>query len=111
MIDLEFHGKGRRNRAVISAWKNYLDHLNNTAIPPDQWAHKRVELLVDLLQTMALVLQYDFDASHIRNSSYTPVGYGELEVDQHVIRKGIAEVLSGKKPFPMYVTNFPPSGE
>lgn len=107
MIDLEFHGKGRKNKAVISAWKNYLDHLNTNTMEPQQWGHKRVDLLVELLRTMAVVLEYDFDASHIRNSSYMPRGYGEIEEDQIVIRKGITELLSGKRPLPMYITNVP----
>src|SRR5690606_25172987 len=59
-IDLEFDSKNKKEKAVIEAWKEYLDLLNNTTIPMDQWGIKRVDLLVELLHKMAKVLDYDF---------------------------------------------------
>jgi hypothetical protein len=32
-IDIEFHGKDKRSRQVLEAWKAYLNHLN-TRLPP-----------------------------------------------------------------------------
>jgi len=104
-IDLEFDAKNKKEKAVIEAWKEYLDLLNNTAMPIDQWVVKRVDLLVELLHKMAQVLDYDFDKTHIKNSSYSPRVHGETEDEQATLRKGLLEVLNGNKSIPMYVTN------
>lgn len=104
-IDLEFN----KEREVIEAWKAYLDLLNNTGMPPDQWNIRRVDLLVELLHKMARVLDYDFDKTHIKNSSYSPRAHGETEEQQAALRKGLLEVLDGKRTLPMSITNWPPS--
>lgn len=67
-IDLEFDHNNKKEKAVISAWKEYLDLLSNSSINSEQWNIKRVDLLVELLHKMAKVLNYDFDKTHIKNS-------------------------------------------
>lgn len=106
-IDLEFSKNHKKEKEVIEAWKEYLDLLSNTQIPPDQWAIRRVDLLVDLLHKMATVLDYDFDRTHIKNSSYSPRVHGETEEQQHALRTGLLEVLGGQRPLPMTITNWP----
>lgn len=78
-------------------------------MPRDQWGTKRIELLVDLLHSMAHVLNYEFDKTHIKNSAYAPVAHGDIENQQTAIRMGVIDVLEGKRVLPMYVTNFPPT--
>jgi len=107
-IDLEFDSSHSEEKEVISAWKAYLDLLGDTDIPREQWGVRRVDLLVELLHKMAQVLDYEFDKTHIKNSSYYPRGYGELEEDQAAIRRGVKELIEGKRVIPMYVTNLPP---
>jgi len=109
-IDLEFDKNHKTEKEVIEAWKEYLDLLGNTAIPADQWNVKRIDLLVELLHKMARVLDYDFDKTHIKNSSYSPRVHGETEEQQSVLRKGLVEVLEGKRPLPMSITNWPHNG-
>jgi hypothetical protein len=106
-IDLEFDKNSKKEKAVIEAWKEYLDLLGDSDMPRDQWATRRVDLLVELLQKMAIVLDYDFDKTHIKNSTYSPVAHGDLEAEQSALRKGLIEVLEGKRPIPMIVTNLP----
>jgi len=106
-IDLEFDRQRKGEKAVIEAWKEYLDLLGNKSLSPEQWAVKRIDLLVELLHKMALVLKYDFDKTHIRNSSYSPLAHGELEEQQALIRRGIIQILDGSRPVPMFVTNLP----
>lgn len=106
-IDLEFDKNNKKERDVIDAWKEYLDLLNNSTIPIDQWGVKRVDLLVELLHKMARVLNYDFDKTHIKNSSYSPRAHGETEDEQASLRRGLIEVLVGNRPLPMFITNFP----
>ncbi len=102
-IDLEFDRSNRKEKAVIDAWKEYLDHLNAKEIPAEQWVFKRVDLLVEMLHKMAQVLRYDFDKTHIKNSSYAPVAHGTLEEQQEALRKGVIELLDGKRKLPIRV--------
>ena len=106
-IDLEFDGRDRKEKAVIYAWKAYLDLLGDHGLTPEQWVVKRVDLLVELLHKMALVLDYDFDKTHIKNSSYSPMAHGNLEEQQETLRRGLIELLEGKRAIPMFVTNLP----
>ncbi|MNH45567.1 hypothetical protein D3C79_1080500 [compost metagenome] len=54
---------------------------------------------------MAIVLDYDFDKTHIKNSSYAPRIHSDTEAQQEAIRKGVIDVLAGNRPLPMVVTN------
>jgi hypothetical protein len=106
-IDLEFDKKKRNEKAVIEAWKAYLDILGEKQVSPELWSDKRLESFVDLLHKMAVVLDYDFDKTHIKNSSYAPIAHGELEDQQTAMRKGIIKVLSGESSIPMLISNLP----
>lgn len=106
-IDLEFEKEKKKEKEVIDAWKAYHDLLGNEKLSPEQWAERRVNLLVELLHKMAVVLKYDFDKTHIKNSSYAPRAHSDMEAQQEAIRKGTIEVLEGKRTLPLYVTNFP----
>ena len=106
-IDLEFSNKCKKEKNVVYAWKEYLDLLGNQEINRDQWGTKRIELLVDLLHSMAQVLNYEFDKTHIKNSVYAPVAHGDIENQQTAVRKGVIDILEGKKALPMLITNFP----
>jgi hypothetical protein len=108
-IDLEFDKNNKKEKAVIEAWKQYLDLLGDKDIPREQWGMRRVDLLVELLHKMAIVLDYDFDKTHIKNSSYSPVAHGDLEIEQTALRKKLLEVLDGKRAIPMLVASLPPN--
>lgn len=107
-IDLEFKAQSKKDKDVIEAWKAYLDLLGTDQMAIEQWNLRRVDLLVDLLHKMAQVLDYSFDKTTIKNSSYYPRGFGALEEEQGAIRRGVKELLDGQRPLQMYVTNFPP---
>ena len=106
-IDLEFDKDNKKEKAVIEAWKAYLDLLGDKNMHPEQWAVKRMDLLVELLHKMAQVLDYDFDKTHIKNSSYSPIAHGNIEEEQRAIRAGVIEVLEGKRPIPMVAMDWP----
>lgn len=90
-IDLEF----TKERQVLDAWKAYLDLLSNKTLSPEQWTVRRVDLLVELLQSMALVLKYDFDKTHIKNSAYSPQAHGDIEAQLATLRRYALELLEG----------------
>ena len=104
-IDLEFNYRNKREKAVVDAWKEYFDLLNSfDNMQPEQWYIKRVDLLVELLHKMAQVLDYDFDKTHIKNSSYSPLAHGIIEDEQKTLRKNLIELLDGKRSVPVFVT-------
>lgn len=104
-IDLEFDRNNKKEKAVIDAWKEYLDLLSSNSTSPEQWAIKRVDLLVELLYKMAKVLNYDFDKTHIKNSFYAPMVHGMNEDEQIALRRGLLEVLEGKRQIPISFPN------
>lgn len=107
-IDLEFMKGHKKEKAVVEAWKEYHDLLCNDKLSAEQWDAKRTELLVELLHKMAIVLDYDFDKTHIKNSSYAPRYHSDTEGQQAAIRKGIIDLLQGRVTLPMEVTNLRP---
>jgi hypothetical protein len=108
LIDVVFHTSSKKQIEIRLLWKQYLHHLSDRNYPRDNWGVKRVELLVELLHSMANFLGFDFDKTHIKTQCYYPDGYGDLENEQVAIRHSLAEILSGKRPLPMWVANLPP---
>ena len=96
MIDIEFHGKDRRSRGVLEAWKAYLNHLN-TPLPPDVWLSRGDDLFVGLLFAMAKSLGYSMDKTEIRSTSYFPTAHGRFEDEQGRLRTGMLDLLEGKR--------------
>ena len=107
MIDVEFYGSKKKNKRVVAAWKLYLDNLGDMNTPEDIRYSKRGDLFLELLYTMAASLGYDFDKEHIKNTSYIPQAFVDVESEQHMIRKGVLNVLRGDTTIPMRVTNHP----
>ena len=99
-IDLEFDPKKRADAKVLDAWKMYLDTLSDT---PEEDAQKAVryekqkERFVDLIWEISRHLGFSFDKVEIKRDAYSPIAHGELEDDQRLIRKGIVELLTGKR--------------
>lgn len=106
-IDVIFNGKSVKQEAVRRQWRQYLDHLNDKNYPREHWETKRKELLVDLLDTMGRHLGFNFDKTHIKNQSYYPQGYGDLEEQNAAVRRSLLELLSGSRSLPMWVVNLP----
>lgn len=106
-IDLEFGRGNKKEKAVVEAWKAYHDHLHSKPTNNDQWAVKSVDLLVEMLHKMAIVLGYDFDKTHIKNSSYAPQRHSDTEAQWEAIRKGLIDIMTGTAPLPMVLTNLP----
>lgn len=106
-IPIEFYGNSAKLKPIIDAWKAYLDHLSQPGIFDEVWAAKRRDLFVDLLHRMAELLGYEFNSVEIAKEIYAPRGHAQIESDQDIIRRGLAEMFSGKIALPMEVTKFP----
>lgn len=110
MIDVEFHGTNRKNKEVVAAWKLYLDNLGDITTPKEIKHSKRNDLFLDLLYNMAKSLGYDFDKEHIKNTTYVPQSFVDLEREQQLIRNVVIGVLDGKFDIPVSITNLPSQG-
>ena len=104
MIDLFFERKGKE-KAIVEKWDEYLDHLYLTIKEDDpdykvkleNWTNKGDDLLADMLQLMGKSLGYDFDKVRIRKGIYVPRGHGDVDLENRVIRRGIAEIVIGRR--------------
>ncbi|MEQ9467003.1 MAG: hypothetical protein RLN88_06290 [Ekhidna sp.] len=103
MIDIEFNGKGYEH--VITAWRNYHDHLSNGDSKSTSWMDKNDDLFIELLYEMGTSLNYTFDKVMLRRTAYSPIAHGDIELDQQAIRRGLATILSGNAAFPVFFTN------
>jgi hypothetical protein len=98
-IDVEFYGKDKKLKDVVEAWKVYLDNLCDSNLKQkafDSWISKNNELLIELLQKMAICLDYEFDKVSIKKTSYYPEKHGIEEAENFLIRNGLVNLLTGK---------------
>ena len=94
-------------KAVLDQWQQYLDHLGDKSLTGEAWDWRRVDLLVELLHVMGRSLGYDFNKTRIKNGTYSPTAHGRVETEQVRIRELALELLEGKRPLRMHVTNLP----
>ncbi len=119
LIDVEFYDKGtwtrhRKNKAVVEAWKEYLDLLDNRPLNEKSfavWASKLDDLFIELMYKMSIALGYDFDRTAIKNTSYMPTAHGTELDEQAVIRKGFASIFKGDAVLPMQIIPPEPTDE
>ncbi len=99
LIDLEYSAKNDGMRRVHEAWRSYLDALNlpNDPKDPQRVFDKRNDAFVELMYEMGNYLGFKFDRVVIQRNIYSPIGHGEIEDDQRLIRKGVVELLAGKR--------------
>ena len=67
-------------------------------------------MTTNLLIAMGKDLGYDFDEVQIKKGAYYPMGLGNVEQEQHALRRGVLDVLQGKRRIPVGVfeETFPP---
>jgi hypothetical protein len=99
LIDLEYPGDKAKDRAVHEAWRSYLDALGTPNDPQNQGVifERRDRAFTELMYQMAQRLSFPFDRVAIERNVYTPIAHGRLEDDQELIRKGVVELLTGKR--------------
>jgi hypothetical protein len=104
---IDFHF--RKDRRVVDAWKVYLDHLNTTFADAqlEAWVRRGEDLLVDLLAEMAEALGYVFDKVQIKRAIYAPRAHAEYQLDSVLIRRSLAEILSGRRAIPVRLSEAP----
>ena len=106
-IDLEF-SNDKKYKRTIEAWKEYFDNLadkndQNNSNQLAIWSAQNSELRANLLYEMGLSLGYKFDKSLIKRNIYSPIGHGQVEQENDIIRRGIANIFGGDGAVPFYV--------
>lgn len=106
LIDVEFDASTEKEKAVRKAWKVLLDHfgdLGQSTAVSETSAEKTATLTTNLLLAMGRSLGYDFDEVQIKKGAYYPMGLGNVEQEQHALRRGLLDVLQGKRRIPVGV--------
>lgn len=100
-------GSIRRTKAdeeVISAWREHHRHLNRPPEPGanpvtiSQWAAQGSELILNLLEKMAISTRYRFDRDQLRSGQYSPKAHFDREIQEQDARRLVLEVLNGSRP-------------
>jgi uncharacterized protein DUF6680 len=103
-IDFLFH----KDKKVVDAWRIYHDHLTSLdQLPLDQWVKRDEDCLVELLAALSRVLGYDFDTVRLKRAIYAPRANAEHQSDSEMIRRSLADILSGKQAIPVRLTDAP----
>ena len=107
-IDTEFYSRKGKFKPVINAWRIYHDHLNDPKMRGNTddsewklWTEKGSDLYTALLYEMSRALGYDFDEVAIKRGHYYPQGLGQIEDELTIVRKGLVDIFTGKKLFPI----------
>lgn len=111
MIDIEYY----EEENISQLLDIYRDHLNS--YPQNQsknaqnyWEEKRIDYLIDLLHDMSLFFGYDLDKVILKKGTTSWMSHGTLNIEQTLIRKGVAALLTGQKPMKIQFVNNPPKG-
>jgi len=102
-IETEFYGQTN----VIEAWRVVMDHLYsddaNDEKKVDQWMTTLTNSTNEMLYQMGESLGYHFDKVTIKRNAYNPKAWGEIELENHAVRKKFLELLDGKRKMPVAV--------
>lgn len=99
-IHVEFY----KDEKVLDAWRLYASHLNQRVPQADgaRWVERKFDLLVELVYLIGQSLGYTrIDRAALRDNTYVPKGYGDVESEWETIRKAWLDVLNGMRPLSM----------
>ncbi len=114
LVEIEFV----KHKEVIEKWAALRKHYGEThAKRPneenDSRSHyerlgkEQMELLTEMLSSMAKVLDFKVEQMEILRGSYYPQGYADMEMDQTIIRNYAVGLAVGKRNVPVEIINLP----
>jgi hypothetical protein len=108
-IELDFSAPSKRDRAVLTAWRQYADILNeqHDEKSVSAWVQRGDDAFITLLHTMAIAVGYSLEKPQIRRGIYYPLALGQTEQRTAVIHDALARVLTGHSAIKMHVESFP----
>lgn len=99
LVEIEFSS----DDAVVSAWKNYLQNLNeriaSTASEAEHrtFAQRRESLLTKLIHEIAKNLNFEVEQLDILEGNYLPQGWSDADWEQKLVRLALLELLQGRR--------------
>jgi hypothetical protein len=114
LIDLLFRRKAEK--PIIDAWETYREHLYQDVekMSPTQleaWTTRGNDLFIDLMYAMSAALGYHFTKPQLQRGIYSPRAHNVADIEQQIIRHGLARVMSGAQTVKMEVVAFPYSDD
>ena len=110
-IPIEFYGRSKELNKINDLWRQYMLHLSDRDLDRNLWHMRGNDLFSNLLQEIAVNLNYRFDKTHITNEIYFPEGHNAMERDQETIRRGLADLFSGSHRLPVDICTVPTDAE
>jgi len=109
-ISIEFYGNSKQLKEINEKWKIYFSHF---LVPTstEGWQTKFNDLFINLLHEIAKYLGYEFSRVALEKEFYAPNAHNTQQTEQELIRKGLAELFSGKFSIPMDVKSVPVTPE
>jgi hypothetical protein len=106
LVEVDFY----KCKNVETAWKSYLEHLNNAGRPEDDaWRETKERRLADLLFQIATVLGFDISALDMFKGGYAPMGWAHKEARSNGLLDYFHDMAEGTKNFPIWLKGVTPS--
>lgn len=109
---------GKKNKAVIDAWRALFGELQNGIRDNEDdlqvlnaWHQRCDDRFVELLYAMSIALGYRFSTEELRRGMYYPKGHVQREQAQVAILNGLRRIFEGSESLPMKITEAPGSAE
>jgi hypothetical protein len=96
LIDVEFTGDGEKEKAVRERWKELRDVYDNYKTTPNA-EEKSTDLNAALLAAIGEALGYHFDKVYLKRGGYYPEFLGNVEVEQHSLRRQLLDDSARKR--------------
>ncbi|NGP18430.1 DUF6680 family protein [Devosia aurantiaca] len=103
LVEIEFVAE----QAVLKAWREYLKNLSEpypsqaSEQIQSQFQQRRDLLLTKLISEIAKALDFHVEQIDIFEGNYIPQGWNDDDFEQRLIRKGLIDVLHGRRPLLM----------
>lgn len=105
LVEVEFEGEEK----VVTSWKAYMKHLSTdfrslSGVALDAKLEDGNELLTLMLHEIAKALGIRIEQLDILKGGYSPIGWhNELDEFQQ-LRRGLIDLLEGRRALPMYIS-------
>ncbi|WP_156437499.1 MULTISPECIES: DUF6680 family protein [Burkholderia] len=108
LIEVDYY----KCKKVETAWKSYLDHLNDAGRPEDAaWRETKERRLAELLFQMGVVLGFKITALDMFRGGYAPKGWAHKEFRSNEVLEYFHEMAEGTKVFPIWLKGITPQDQ
>ncbi len=102
LIDVEFTANNKKEKTVREAWQELFDLFSNYKTTPNA-SEEAEKLRARLLSAIGESLGYSFSTVNLRRGAYYPEFLGNVEEEQHALRRAFLDLFQGKRRIPVGV--------